>query len=227
MTLGNFQKNTKYLILIVVSIAVFGGTVLGGQQLANYFAKASSCPVKNVRAEKVSANASSIVWETDDASQGRVEYGTNPQSLTFSAPEAAENKSHSVPLTLLTPNTIYYYLITIGETKCDSSGQKCEAGTCVPYSFTTTTIAGLSEEVSATPSATRAVAPQISRVVVSPEAVSLNPTSSLSLFCRAVQANIGKNEKVATEWASLKTYDVDGNGIINGLDVIKCKKSGK
>lgn len=203
---------------------------MGGQKLANYFAKASSCPVKNVRAEKVSANASSIVWETDDVSQGRVEYGTNPQSLTFSAPEAVENKSHSVPLTLLTPNTIYYYLITIGETKCDSSGQKCETGTCVPYSFTTTTIAGLSEEVSSTPSATRAVAPQITKVVVSvspTQAVTLYPTSSLSLFCRAVQANIGKNEKVATEWASLKTYDVDGNGIINGLDVIKCQKSGK
>jgi len=53
------------------------------------------------------------------------------------------------------------------------------------------------------------------------------PTSSLTLFCKAVQANIGKNSSVAAEWASIKTYDIDGNGIINGLDVVKCQKSGK
>lgn len=204
----------KYVILIVVSIVVFVTTIFLGKQASNYFAKASSCPAKNIRTEKAGANSGSIVWETDEKSQGRVEYGTNPQSLTFTSPEGEAARTHNVPLTLLTPNTIYYYLVAIGDSKCDSTGQKCE-GNCVPYSFTTAPLVNTSVSTTPTPAG------------ISAQPTSAQPTSTLTLFCRAVQTNIGKNSKAATEWASLKTYDIDGNGIINGLDVIKCQKSGK
>lgn len=224
MTLGIFQKNIKYLFLVIISIAVFTGTIIFGKEAANFFTRASSCPAQNVRSEKVSPNASTIVWETGDNSQGRVEYGTNAQSLTFSAPEGTTGKIHNVPLTLLTPNTIYYYLISIGDAKCDSTGQKCEGGSCVPFSFTTSPLNLQGADGSLTPAVTQKTNPTVIRTVTSSSA---QPTSTLSLFCRAVQANIGKNEKAASEWATIKTYDIDSNGIINGLDVVKCQKSGK
>jgi len=226
MRLGIFQKNIRYFLLIVLSFVIFGATVFFGKNAADFFAKATSCPVKNVRASDVGANSTSIAWDTDSSTQGRVEYGTNAQALTSTAPESEAASTHSVPLTLLTPNTIYYYLITIGEIKCDSTGQKCETDTCVPYSFTTKPLAGVSD---VTPQATVTSGMISGSPTPTPVSatVSVAPTSSLSLFCKAVQANIGKNEKVTGEWATLKTYDIDGNGIINGLDVIKCQKSGK
>ena len=222
MTLGKFKKQFKYIVLVVISLAVFAATILLGRTASNYFTRASSCPVKNVRVESVSPNSSTIVWETGEETLGRVEYGINTASLTFTAPEASSSVNHSVPLTLLTPNTVYYYMIAIGETRCDSSGQVCrEDGSCAPYTFTTSPLTP--DEVRPTGPAVRPTAVP----VVSGRASTPAPTSSLSLFCKAVQANIGKNSQVATEWATLKTYDIDGNNIINGLDVFKCQKSGK
>ncbi|OGG16863.1 hypothetical protein A3D78_00325 [Candidatus Gottesmanbacteria bacterium RIFCSPHIGHO2_02_FULL_39_14] len=216
MTLGIFQKKVKYIFLVIISIAVFTVTIFLGKYFSGYLARAGSCSVGNVRAEKVSPNSSTIAWETDEATIGRVEYGTNANQLTFTAPEAEAATTHTVPLTLLTPNTVYYYLIAVGETKCDSSGEKCEEG-CVPYSFTTSPlVVNLTE----TPTVAKTLPTQVNQTNPA-------PTSALSLFCRAVQVNIGKNSKVATEWATLKNYDIDGNGIINGLDVVKCQKSGK
>ena len=221
MTLGLFQKKMKYVFLIVISLVVFMGTIFFGKNAADYFASASQCPAQNVRSEKVSPNSSTIIWETNKNSQGRVEYGTNAQALTFTAPEGSATSKHSVPLTLLTPNTIYYYLVAIGDSKCDSTSQKCD-GNCVPFSFTTSPLTGLTtDSESPAPSQTRAT--QAQTTPANPG----QPTSALSLFCRAVQTNIGKNDKVTAEWVSLKSYDIDTNGIINGLDVIKCQKSGK
>ncbi|OGG02137.1 hypothetical protein A2W14_02745 [Candidatus Gottesmanbacteria bacterium RBG_16_37_8] len=221
MTLGILNKNIKYLILFLISIAVFIITIFLGRTASSFFAKAQACPAKNIRAEKVGPNSSSIIWETDEATLGRVEYGTNASSLTFTAPEAETTASHSVPLTLLTPNTIYYYLVAIGDVKCDSTGGKCE-GDCTPYTFTSSSLTS-DGQGSGNLSPTKVVPTQTKAAL----SVSPAPTSALSLFCRAVQTNIGKNSKVATEWATLKTYDIDGNGIINGLDIIKCQKSGK
>ncbi|KKS73301.1 MAG: hypothetical protein UV46_C0078G0003 [Candidatus Gottesmanbacteria bacterium GW2011_GWC2_42_8] len=200
MNLGSFQKRTKYILLAVISIFIIVVTIFLGKGASEYFASASDCP-------------------GDEENQGRLEYGTNSVSLTFNSPEPAAQTRHTLPLTLLTPNTIYYYLVSVGNIRCDSSGQKCEGESCVPYSFTTASIGipeGTVETIptrSASPSAEGKDSPA--------------PTSSLTLFCKAVQANIGKNSSVAAEWASIKTYDIDGNGIINGLDVVKCQKSGK
>ena len=219
MNLGSFQKRTKYILLAVISIFIIVVTIFLGKGASEYFASASDCPVSNVRSENVGPNSAVIRWDSDEENQGRVEYGTNSVSLTFNSPEPAAQTRHTLPLTLLTPNTIYYYLVSVGNIRCESSGQKCEGESCVPYSFTTASIGipeGTVETIptrSASPSAEGKDRPA--------------PTSSLPLFCKAVQANIGKNSSVAAEWASIKTYDIDGNGIINGLDVVKCQKSGK
>src|SRR3989338_9457419 len=101
MNLGSFQKQTKYVILVVICLFIFVVTIFLGKTASQYFAEASDCPAMNVRTEGVGPNSAVINWDTDEETQGRVEYGTNSVSLTFSAPEPAANTRHNMPLTLL------------------------------------------------------------------------------------------------------------------------------
>jgi len=70
-----------------------------------------------------------INWTTGVETQGVIEYGTTPTALNFFAPETNQLKSHQVELTLLSPNTTYYFQIRIGDKKYDNGG--------VPWTFTT------------------------------------------------------------------------------------------
>ncbi len=224
MNLATFKKTFKIGGIAVVLLLALAVTIIGGNRAANYFAKASSCQAQKVTAAQVTPNSAVISWETEDVSQGRVEYGTNPSSLTFTAPEGTSGKTHNVPLTLLTPNTVYYYLIAIGDKKCDSGGQTCSGNTCVPWSFTTSSAAPaitvVTPIVQASPTSVPVAVPTVSSAT--PSSVTTPGTSST--FCAQVQANIGKSSQDAATWTSVKQYDIDNNGVINGLDVIKCKQ---
>lgn len=221
MNLASFRKSTKIIGIVFLVVVLLAGTIFLGRGAQNLFSKASSCDVQGVSAAQVSANSAVVTWQSNDLSQGLVQYGTNSTNLNFSAPEGSAGKTHNVPLTLLTPNTVYYYLISIGSTKCDSSGQSCTDPNCVPWSFTTAAVTPQQQIVAPLLSPTPATP---SGVLVSPSAV---PTSYLSAFCQQVKANIGGSSSDATKWAVLKQYDVDGNNFINGMDVIKCPKTGK
>lgn len=227
MQLASFQKTGKAIIILVFLLGVLGATIFLGQRASQFFARASACPAAGVSAVQVTANSSVVSWETGDVSQGRVEYGTSATNLTFQAPEATSGKTHNVPLTLLTPNTVYYYLVTIGSNKCDSSGQSC-SGTCVPWTFTTSALTQQQQIVATLPPAT----PSATLVPPTPTSSATGsatpaPTSALSAFCKQVQANIGANSGMTDFWPALKQYDIDNNTIVNGLDVIKCQKAGK
>lgn len=233
MQFASFQKTGKAIIILVFLLGVLGATIFLGQRASQFFARASACPAGGVSAVQVAANSAVVSWETSDVSQGRVEYGTSATNLTFQAPEATSGKTHNVPLTLLTPNTVYYYLVTIGSNKCDSSGQSC-SGVCVPWTFTTSALTQQQQIVAtlppATPSATLVPpAPTSSASVSATPKVSGTPapTSTLSAFCKQVQANHGADIGMTDLWPALKQYDIDDNGIVNGLDVIKCQKAGK
>ncbi len=229
MNLASFQKNIKTAGIAVLLLLILGATIFLGRKANVFFAKASSCSVKEVGAGQVSTNNSVISWATDDMSQGTVEYGTNATNLTFSTPEAQPGKAHNVNLSLLTPNTVYYYLIKIGDKKCDASGQTCGAS-CVPWSFTTTAIIPQTEIVKPLDTPTPYLLPTTA-VVVSPTLVAtatatpkipgVSPSGASSL-CAGVSANIGKTDQ-SPDWASVKQYDIDANGRINSLDVVKCK----
>ena len=201
-----------------------------GQKTSSYFAKASSCQTQNVKASSVSSNSAVITWETSEVSIGTVEYGIRSTDLTFNSPEGSSGKTHNVPLTLLTPNTVYYYLISIGNNKCDSSGQTCTTS-CVPWSFTTNTVTPQKQVIETIPtstpylSPTTSLLPSVTSTVISPTGA--KPTSSLSAFCRELEVNIGAGSEDATKWATLKKYDLDNNGRLNAVDVIKCPSSGK
>lgn len=223
MNLSSFQKTAKVGTLILFLVLALIATMLLGQGVARqYFARASACPAESAAAAQVTANSAVIMWDTTEVTQGRVEYGTTRTALTGTAPEAASGKAHNVPLTLLTPSTKYYYLVTIGDTKCDSTGQPC-TGNCQPWEFTTQTSVQTNPTPTVfipTPSINTPTA-AISQVVVSPTG-----SGGLSTFCQAVKSKIGANSR-DPNWSKDKQYDLDNNGIVNGLDGIKCEKSGK
>ena len=227
-TLGGFKKAAKIVGLGFLLVAGLVTAVFLGQGVKNYLAKASSCPAASIKTAQVTANSAVISWETQDVTQGRVEYGTNASSLTFSAPESSSGKIHNVPLTLLTPSTLYYYLVTIGSSKCDSTGKAC-TDSCIPFTFTTSVVNRDQQLVTTLPTITPT--PRLSptlKPTVKPatSSATLKPTSTLSAFCLKVEDNLGA-ASYSANWATVKQYDIDGNGMINSVDIIKCKQSGK
>lgn len=223
MTLATYQRQLRIFGLIVLLIAVLAGTIFAGQKISGMFARASQCTIKNVTVDKVVANSAVVNWDTEDETQGLVTYGTTSTNLNISAPEGTSGIKHSIPLTLLTPNTVYYYLISAGNNKCDSSGVKCDTS-CVPWSFTTVALVPPDQTVEPLVSPTSEPEPTEEKPTI-PSGPS--PTSALSLFCQQVKANIGKSSADSVNWPNLKKLDIDDNGVINGVDVIKCTKAGK
>ena len=231
MQLFTFQKKLRVVFLVIFLLIILGVTVLVGQQAAFRLAKAGGCPAQKISVAQVSANSAVVAWESENETQGRVEYGVNAGNLTFSTPEGSAGKKHNVPLTLLTPNTVYYYLITIGKNRCDSTGQSC-TDSCVPFTFTTSTASPPGQIVSTnTPAPTKAPTSAVTPTKAAGAAATAKPTipvptSGLSAFCSLVKNNVGKNSK-DPNWSKAKQYDQDGNGVINGLDIFKCQKEGK
>lgn len=226
-------------------IVVLGITVFLGKGASSFLAKASSCSVNKdtVKATQVTANSAVINWETTEETQGKVEYGISSTNLSFPGIEGSSGKTHNVPLTFLTPNTVYYYIIKIGNTSCDYTGQVCDTS-CIPWSFTTgvSKIAPQNANPSETPRPSVFVSPSkvpqaTSTPIPSPTSIPLaprfptatqipTPTSTLSPYCQRVQANIGKTTK-SPDWAVVNQYDLNADGVINGADVVKCKQLGK
>jgi len=240
MKLQNIQKYSKLGGLVVLLILLLVATIFLGKNASNFFAKASSCTFQNVQSVQVTANSAVISWTTTDTTRGKVEYGTDSSNLNFTKIEDADGTNHNVNLTLLTPNTTYYYVININNKKCDSSGQSC-TGSCAAWNFTTLGVSPQPEvekvmpTVSPTPEVVLSptVLPSKSQTtpVSSPTAsLSVTPTSSgaatLSTFCEQVIQNIGATS-ASTNWTAVKQYDLDGNNIVNSKDVFKCQKDGK
>lgn len=225
MSMTKFQNTAKMAIVGILLLVALLGTIFLGKDVAKNFAKASTCSTENVASAQVTANSAVVTWNTTDVTQGMVQYGTNPGTLSFSAPEATSGKTHNVPLTLLTPNTTYYYVVTIGTNKCDSTGNIC-TDNCVAWNFTTSQTAIAQPTV---PVDLQSVSPEASPSIgISPTVSTTggNTDKQPSEFCAKLREFIGS----ATEsgnWATVKQYDLDNNGIINGKDALKCATSGK
>lgn len=119
-------KITK-IAAIVVGILVFIGLLILTFQLIG--ARAADSEPRDVVVSNIEKNSVKLSWATAADTQGVVEYGTTPTALNFFAPEATKGKTHTLDLTLLSPNTTYYFDIRIGEKKYDNGG--------VPWTFTT------------------------------------------------------------------------------------------
>ena len=122
------QKITKISSIIIGTvIAVILGIM--ALNMGGVFTRASDMEPRDVVISDISQNTAKISWVTGIETQGVIEYGTTPTALNFFAPEVSRTKNHLVELTLLSPQTTYYFQIRIGDKKYDNGG--------VPWTFTT------------------------------------------------------------------------------------------
>jgi len=154
------DKLKKYLpigIGVLISIAI---VVLAFGVLQGFFTRASGSIPQSVVVSDQTQNSVKITW------------------TTFNAPETEKTKNHSVELTLLSPNTTYYYQISVGDKKFDNGG--------IPWTFTTKDIVKtqpLQTDLSPTPKAAT------TSPVISP---TVTPSECLGVDCNAIKAKIGK-----------------------------------
>ena len=119
-------KLTK-ISAIIIGIVVFVGLVF--LYFSVFGSRAADFEPRDVVVSNIEKNSVRTSWATGVDTQGVVEYGTTPTALNFFAPEATKGKTHTLDLTLLSPNTTYYFDIRVGDKKYDNGG--------VPWTFTT------------------------------------------------------------------------------------------
>lgn len=117
----------KKISAIVIGIVIFVVLVFG--YFAIFGTRAADFEPRDVIVSNIEKNSVRATWATGVDTQGVVEYGTTPTALNFFAPEATKGKTHTIDLTLLSPNTTYYFDVRVGDTKYDNGG--------VPWTFTT------------------------------------------------------------------------------------------
>ena len=112
-------KIASIVIGVIISISLL---IMGLRLFSNVFTRASDMEPRDVVVSDVNQNSTKISWATGVETQGVIEYGTTPTALNFFAPESTRTKSHEQELTLLSPNTTYYFQIRIGDHKYDNGG---------------------------------------------------------------------------------------------------------
>ncbi|MBI5755919.1 MAG: fibronectin type III domain-containing protein [Nitrospirae bacterium] len=90
--------------------------------------------ISGIVAGSITAGETTITWTTDEASSSHVEYGTSADYGGFSNLDSSPVTSHTVTLSGLTPNTVYYFRVL-------SNDQAGNQGTSVGYNFTTQKVA--------------------------------------------------------------------------------------
>lgn len=168
-------------VIIVVLIAYGAFKLIG--------ARATDVEPRDVVVSDISQNSVKVNWSTGQSSQGVVEYGTTATALNFFAPESEASLAHSVELTLLSPNTSYYFQIRIGDTVFTNGG--------VPWTFATTAEGEAQPaSVSATPAPTSGGAPTnkpIQTIVIPNNPGSQQTIGSTCTYtdCQLIKANLG------------------------------------
>lgn len=170
----------KKIAAIVIGLVI---VVVGIKFLQATFTRASDVAPRDVIISEIMANSSKVSWATGQAAQAVIEYGTSPTSLNFFAPETKKTTDHTVDLTLLSPETTYYFQIRVGDKTYDNGG--------VPWSFTT------KGNSSVVPSPT--LKPTITSTSPTPTPVSTvdlpAPTKKVDCGgtdCAAIKAKLGK-----------------------------------
>ena len=67
--------------------------------------------ISGVQAESITASSATIKWQTNGPANSRVEYGTEESDLKLSKESATYQSSHSITLTGLGADTVYYYKV--------------------------------------------------------------------------------------------------------------------
>ena len=115
-----------------VEYAFFNATT--GDYEATYAVDETGPVISNVSAIADGDGTATITWDTDEPSDSRVDYGTNPDELSQSRSSTALVTAHSVELNGLQPNATYHYRVT-SEDEAGNSATEPPAG--APLSFST------------------------------------------------------------------------------------------
>lgn len=67
--------------------------------------------VSNVQTTDITASGATLTWQTDEAADSRVEFGTSPDLGDFSAFDAGLTTSHSIHIDTLQQNTRHYFRV--------------------------------------------------------------------------------------------------------------------
>ena len=86
--------------------------------------------ISNVSSSNVTSSSATILWNTDEPADSRIEYGITDSYGTFSIPDPALVTSHGIALTGLSYNTLYHYRVH----SRDAAGNPAVSG---DFSFTT------------------------------------------------------------------------------------------
>jgi hypothetical protein len=94
---------------------------IAGAYQATYEQDSTPPVISDVAASSDSENTASISWATDELSDSSVQYGLTPSSLEFNVAASALTTAHSIQLTGLAADTIYYYRVTSADAFGNSS----------------------------------------------------------------------------------------------------------
>jgi PGF-pre-PGF domain-containing protein len=107
-------------------------------QSARYWTRDTAPPSISNVTSSASGTAADVSWTTNMTSNSTVFYGTNSSSLEYNATNSTFSVNHSVALSGLTVNTLYYY----NATSCNYAGNCAISGT---YNFTITVTSSCNE----------------------------------------------------------------------------------
>jgi len=91
--------------------------------------------LSSITETSITSSAATITWASDDSSDSLVNYSTNPSPLSSTQSSASLVTSHSIGISGLTANTLYYYAVT----SCNALGDCTTSST---NSFNTTASSG-------------------------------------------------------------------------------------
>lgn len=124
------RRNTHLLgigVGLILSLLLL--TAASTAYISGIFVSANNSAPQELIVRNVTDTTTQLYWSTQNETQGLVQYGTNPSELTLIAPEVVGGREHVMDLTLLKPQTTYYFNLKIGDTVYDNGG--------VPWTFAT------------------------------------------------------------------------------------------
>ena len=106
-----------------------------GSYEATYAVDDTAPTISNVAHAVSSDGTATISWDTNEVSNSRVDFGTDPGSLTASVSSSTLVTSHSVQLTGLSSSTTYYYRVSSADAA--SNSRTDPAAPAAPRTFAT------------------------------------------------------------------------------------------
>ncbi len=118
------KKRSRWAAIGIGLVLSVGLIYLGFNVFEGVITRADDESPRDVVVNAVTDTTATVSWSTGVAvTGGIVQYGTSATSLTSFAPADTEkNTEHTVTLSLLSPSTTYYFVITYGENKVFDNG---------------------------------------------------------------------------------------------------------